>query len=174
MAVLGLRFCARAFSSWRRAGATLRCGARASHCGGFSRCRARALGARASVAAAHELSSRGSRALECRLCSSYSAASGIFPEPGIEPVSPALAGRFLTTAPPGKSPNHVFKTLFLLSGPRDQVKHIHIPLSVLKMVILCFTDVRAFKAQRRAPCMLSPLCILISRLQVTKVACVLT
>ena len=25
------------------------------------------------------------------------------PGPGIEPVSPALAGRFLTTAPPGKS-----------------------------------------------------------------------
>ena len=25
------------------------------------------------------------------------------PRPGIEPVSPALAGRFLTTAPPGKS-----------------------------------------------------------------------
>ena len=26
------------------------------------------------------------------------------PGPGIEPVSPALAGGFLTTAPPGKSP----------------------------------------------------------------------
>ena len=26
------------------------------------------------------------------------------PGPGLEPVSPALAGRFLTTAPPGKSP----------------------------------------------------------------------
>ena len=25
------------------------------------------------------------------------------PGPGLEPVSPALAGRFLTTAPPGKS-----------------------------------------------------------------------
>ena len=29
------------------------------------------------------------------------------PGPGLEPVSPALAGRFLTTAPPGKSP-HLF------------------------------------------------------------------
>ena len=28
--------------------------------------------------------------------------SGDLPEPGIEPVSPALAGRFLTTEPPGK------------------------------------------------------------------------
>ena len=27
------------------------------------------------------------------------------PGPGLEPVSPALAGGFLTTAPPGKSPH---------------------------------------------------------------------
>ena len=44
-----------------------RCGAQASHCGGFSRCGARALGARASVVAARRLSSCGSRALERRL-----------------------------------------------------------------------------------------------------------
>ena len=37
-------------------GATLRCGARASHCGGFS-CGARALGTRASVVVARGLSS---------------------------------------------------------------------------------------------------------------------
>ena len=55
------------------AGATLRCGAQASHCGGFSCCRARALGAQAqqlwyvgSVVAAHSLS--------------CSAACGIFPD----------------------------------------------------------------------------------------------
>ena len=45
-----------------RAGATLCCGAWASHCRGFSCCRARALGARASVVAARGLSSCGSRA----------------------------------------------------------------------------------------------------------------
>ena len=33
---------------------------------------------------------------------SCSAACGIFPDHGLEPVSPALAGRFSTTAPPGK------------------------------------------------------------------------
>ena len=33
---------------------------------------------------------------------SCSAACGIFPRPGHEPVSPALAGRLSTTAPPGK------------------------------------------------------------------------
>ena len=36
----------------RRAGAALRCGAWASHCGGFSCCRAQALGTRASVVVA--------------------------------------------------------------------------------------------------------------------------
>ena len=50
-------------------GATLRCGVQASHCGGFSCCRAWALGARASVVVAHRLSSCGSRALERRLSS---------------------------------------------------------------------------------------------------------
>ena len=30
------------------------------------------------------------------------------PGPGVEPVSPALAGKFLTTAPPGKSPSSEF------------------------------------------------------------------
>ena len=42
MAVLGLRFCASAFSSWWRAGATLHRGARASHCHGLSCCGAQA------------------------------------------------------------------------------------------------------------------------------------
>ena len=51
-----------------RAGATLRCGARACHCGGFSSCRARALGVWASVVA-RGLSSGGSQALEHRLSS---------------------------------------------------------------------------------------------------------
>ena len=43
--------------------------ARASHCGGFSCCGARALGTWASVVVARELSSCGSRALEHRLSS---------------------------------------------------------------------------------------------------------
>ena len=47
----------------------LRCGAWASQCGGFSCCRARALGARVSVVVVRELCSCGSRALEHRLSS---------------------------------------------------------------------------------------------------------
>ena len=48
------------------AGATLSCSAWASHCGGFSCCRARALGTQASVVVTHGLS--------------CSAACGIFPD----------------------------------------------------------------------------------------------
>ena len=38
------------------------------------------------------------------------------PRPGLEPVSPVLAGGFLTTAPPGKSPYVVFELPFELSS----------------------------------------------------------
>ena len=97
------------FPQLRRVGATLCCGAQASYCHGFSCCGARALGARASVVASHRLSSCGSRALERRLSSCDTQAQLLcgmwgLPRPGLEPVSPALAGGFLTTAPPGKSP----------------------------------------------------------------------
>ena len=47
LAVLGLHCCA---------GATLHCGARVSHCGGFSCCGAQAVGAQASVVVAHGVS----------------------------------------------------------------------------------------------------------------------
>ena len=36
-------------------------------------------------------------------CGIFPEPCGIFPEPGIKPVSPTLAGRFLTTEPPEKS-----------------------------------------------------------------------
>ena len=53
-------------------------------------------------------SSCGSRALEHRLSSCGAQASllcsmGDLPGPGLEPTSPALAGGFLTTMPPGKA-----------------------------------------------------------------------
>ena len=91
-----------------RAGATLRGSVWASHCSGFSCCGARALGMWASVVVARGLSSCGSWALEHRLSSCGALAQLLrgmwdLPGPGIEPVSPALAGGFLTTAPPGKS-----------------------------------------------------------------------
>ena len=70
------------FLQLQRAGATLHCGAWPSHCGGFSCCRARAVGAQASLVAVRGLSSCGAQAvghtgfsscsswaLECRLSS---------------------------------------------------------------------------------------------------------
>ena len=116
----------------RRAGATLRCGARASHCGGFSCCGARALGTWASVVTALRLSSCGMRAPECasfsscgswaleHRLSSCSARAELLrgmwdpPGPGIKPVSPALAGGLLTTAPPGKPSTTVLKMLIIV------------------------------------------------------------
>ena len=63
------------------------CGAQASRVGGFSCCGAWAL--------EHRLSSCGVWAW--LLCGIWDP-----PGPGIEPMSPALAGGFFTTEPPGK------------------------------------------------------------------------
>ena len=80
MAVLGLLLLCAGFLQLWRAGATLRCGAWASHCGGFSCCGARALGTRASVVVARGLQSTGSVVVVHGL--SCSAACGIFPDQG--------------------------------------------------------------------------------------------
>ena len=61
----------------------------------------------ASVVVARRLSSYGSRALEHRLSSCGTWAQLLrgmwdLPGPGLEPMSPALAGGFSTTAPPRK------------------------------------------------------------------------
>ena len=65
------------------------CAARASHCGGFSCCRALALGCM-------DFSNHGTQAL---LLWSMWNLLGL----GMEPMSPALAGEFLSSGPPGKS-----------------------------------------------------------------------
>ena len=64
--------------------------------------------------AEHNLSSHGMQALDCRLisCGMWTLLPHVMwnlPRPGIEPVSPALAGRFLTTEPPGKSYKFFFR-----------------------------------------------------------------
>ena len=69
-----------------KCGLLLSCVVRPSHCGCFPCCGARALDPWASVVAAHRLS--------------CSMACGNLSGPGIKPVSPVLAGEFLTTGPP--------------------------------------------------------------------------
>ena len=91
------------------------CGLPLSHCSCNSLlprvgCGAWLCGMQASVVATCGLSSCGSRALEHRLSSYVSLAQllqGMWDllGPGIKPVSPALAGRFFSTEPPGKSHN---------------------------------------------------------------------
>ena len=103
------------FLQLRRTGATLHCGAWASHCGGFSCCGAWALCAWASVVVARGHSSCGSQALKHRMSSCGAWAQLLcsmwdLPGPGIEPMSPALAGRFLTTAPPGKPRTNILNS----------------------------------------------------------------
>ena len=97
MAVLGLRFCARAFSS---------CGKRGPLfivvCGPLT--------IAASLVAEHRLQTRrlsncGSRAQ--LLCGMWDP-----PRPGLKPMSPALAGRFSTTAPPGKPYTQYFVLIY--------------------------------------------------------------
>ena len=106
MAALDLRCCARAFSSCveRRLLFIVVCGLLIAVASLFVE---HGLQSAGSVVVARGLSSCDSRALERRL-SSCGAWAQLFhgmwdlPGPGIEPVSPALAGGFLTTAPPGK------------------------------------------------------------------------
>ena len=81
-----------------RAGATLYRGARASHCRGLSL--SRPLTVAASPVAEHRLQTR--RLSSCGSQAQLLRGTWDLPRPGHEPVSSALAGRFLTTAPPGK------------------------------------------------------------------------
>ena len=87
MAVLGLCFCARAFSS---------CGKRGPL---FIAVRG-PLTIAASPIAEHRLQTR--RLSSCGSQAQLLRGMWDLPRPGLEPVSPALAGRFSTTAPPGK------------------------------------------------------------------------
>ena len=85
--MLGLRFCARAFSS---------CGERGplftAVCGPLT--------IAASPVAEHKLQTR--RLSSCVSWAQLLRGMWDLPRPGLKPVSPALAGRFSTTAPPGK------------------------------------------------------------------------
>ena len=87
MAVLGLRFCVRAFSS---------CGERGplfiAVCGPLT--------VAASLVAEHRLQTH--RLSNCGSQAQLLRGMWDLPRPGLEPVSPALAGRLSTTAPPGK------------------------------------------------------------------------
>ena len=87
LAVLGLRFCARAFSSRGKRGPL------------FIAVRG-PLTIAASLVAEHRLQTR--RLSSCGSRAQLLRGMWDLPRPGLEPVSPALAGRLSTTAPRGK------------------------------------------------------------------------
>ena len=89
MAVLGLRFCARAFSSCGKRGPLF-----ITVCGPLT--------IAASLVVEHRLQTCGLS--NCGSQAQLLRGMWDLPRPGLEPMSPALAGRFSTTAPPGKPP----------------------------------------------------------------------
>ena len=94
MAVLGLRFCARAFSSCGKQGPL------------FIAVRG-PLTIAASPVEEHRLQTR--RLSNCGSRAQLLRGMWDLPRPGLEPMSPALAGRFSTTAPPGSPEHGIFK-----------------------------------------------------------------
>ena len=104
--MLGLRFCARAFSS---------CGERGPLfimvCGPLT--------VVASLVAEHRLQTR--RLSSCGSRAQLLRSMWDLPRPRLEPVSPALAGRFPTTAPPGKPLKYKFKRIIVWEFPGGPV-----------------------------------------------------
>ena len=98
MTVLGLRFCARAFSSCGKQGPL------------FITVR-RPLTIMAPLVAEHRLQTR--RLSNCGSQAQLLHSMWDLPRPGLEPMSPALAGRFSTTVPPGKPYGYVFIVICL-------------------------------------------------------------
>ena len=95
--MLGLRFCARASSSCGKWGPLFIAGR-----GPFT--------ITASLVAEHRLQTR--RLSSCGSRAQLLRGMRDLPRPGLEPVSPALAGRFSTTAPPGKPSSVLFNICY--------------------------------------------------------------
>ena len=93
MAVLGLRFCARAFSSCGKWGPLF-----IAVCGPPT--------IAASLVAEHRLQTR--RLSNCGSRAQLLRGMWDLPRPGLEPISPALAGRFSTTAPTREALDFLF------------------------------------------------------------------
>ena len=103
MALLGLHFFVRAFSLAVASG-----GHSSSRCAGL-------FTVAASLVAEHRLQTR--RLSNCGSRAQLLRGMWDFPRPGLEPLSPALAGRLSTTAPPGKpSTKFLIKTSDMLGS----------------------------------------------------------
>ena len=97
MAVLGLHFCVWAFSSCSKWGPLF-----IAVCGPLT--------IAASLVVEHSLQTR--RLSNCGSRAQLLRGMWDLPRPGLKPMSPALAGRFSTTAPPGKPHPYSFVSVF--------------------------------------------------------------
>ena len=118
MAVLGLRFCARAFSNCSKRGPLF-----IAVCGPLT--------VAASLVAEHRLQTR--RLSSCGSRAQLLRGMWDLPRPGLEPVSPELAGRFSTTAPPGKPRGQVLLTPFYLKLNNSPWGRSSLPLHTLRI-----------------------------------------
>ena len=137
---MGLCFCARAFSSCRKRGPLF-------------------IAVRGPLTVvASPLRSTGSRRAGSAVVAhglSCPAACGIFPDQGSNTVSPALAGRFLTTAPPGKPELDAFKQTDRHKINSDfSDSHDEISQSISQLKSSCSTNliIPVFKGSKRVHC----------------------
>ena len=119
--MLGLRFCARAFSSCGKQGPLFI----AVH---------GPLTIAASLVAEHRLQTR--RLSSCGSRAQLLRGTRDLPRPGLEPVSPALAGRFSTIAPPGKPAISVFLKCLEIYYSMDYWNKFSINLAVFFLFML--------------------------------------
>ena len=83
---------------------------------------------------------------------------GIFPRPGIEAVSPALAGGFLSTIPPEKSKRKVFNKLFhslLFWGIPKNIYYLLLPVNPMEKGFI-YTSVKV-KSLQLCPTLCDPM-----------------
>ena len=106
--MLGLRFCARAFSSCGKWGPL------------FIAVRG-PLTIAAPPIAEHRLQTR--RLSNCGSRAQLLRGMWDLPRPGLEPVSPALAGRLSTTVPPGKPSKDILSETILIAAPSMLAAH---------------------------------------------------
>ena len=141
-----------------------------SRCAGHSSSRCAGLSLSRPLVAEHRLQTR--RLINCGSRAELLRGMWDLPRPGLEPASPALAGRFSTTAPPGK-PLHFFFLFYWsivdlqccvhVCCTAEWLSYIYIPFHILFHYGLSqdIEYIDSFLCSTVETCCLSMLCILV-------------